>query len=96
MIFLSVQRFMAGILGVAEDQIAPGTHLSRENGMDATSLAKLLLRCEGAFRVTIQDELMPDFVCVADLCDHIESLMKDGQDDYILPTDDTRTAWFYE
>lgn len=96
MTFPRVRRILADLLGVSEDQIAPGTRLARANGVDAICMAKLVIRCEQAFRVTIRDEHVAGFEHVADLADYINERIADGRDDYRLPNDANREAWYYE
>ncbi len=96
MIFANVRRMMAEITGAGEEEIAPGTHLSRSNGVDATALAKLVMKCEHAFRVTIPDEDAAFFGDVGDLVSAIEEKLADGREDYVAVKDDDRTAWYYE
>lgn len=96
MTFPNVQRILADVTGVFEDQIAPGTKLSKENGLTATNLAKLILRLERTYKITIHDEDVSDFQCVSDISDYLDDRLSDGQNDYAPPSDRQREAWYYE
>lgn len=96
MTFSKVQRILADILGISEDQVAPGTKLSKANGLEMTSFAKLIMRLERACKVTIHDEDVLDFACVEDLVEYIDACLSEGRDDYKLPSDQKREAWYYE
>lgn len=94
MVFQTIRRMLAEILGMEETMISPGTRLWR--AVDAVSLAKLILACEQRFRITIHDERVPGFRCLRDLAQHVEQCISEGRDDYKLPSDSAREAWYYE
>lgn len=94
MTYQTIRRALAEILGLDEAQVTPETRLWRS--VDIVSLSKLLIACERHFKITIQDEHVPGFVRVRDLVKYVEQRVSDGQDDYALPSDSAREAWYYE
>ena len=94
MTYPAIRRLLAEILGLDEELIAPETKLWRS--VDAVSLGKLFLACERRFKITISDESAPGFKRLADFVQYIEERVAEGQDDYILPDDQTRDAWYFE
>ncbi len=92
MTYPQVHRYWAQILGIGEEELPPESPLRA----DMTSIARLVIQCEQAFRITIQDEDVLDFKTVSELAAYIDERLADGQDDYALPTDQARTAWYYE
>lgn len=89
-----IQRMLAEILGVDADEIRPNNALW--HGIDAVSLAKLIMRCERAFHITVLDEDVSDFTSVSDLARYVQQRAFDGRDDYAQPSDEAREAWYYE
>ncbi len=89
-----IRRTLAEILGQDDRQITPGMRLW--HWMDAVSLAKLIIACERHYKVTIHDEHVPGFLRLDDLARYVEERAEEGRDDYQLPDDDARTAWYYE
>ena len=90
----TICRMLREILGLDESLVAPGTKLWRS--VDAVSLARLFLACERHFKITIDDERAPGFHRVSDLAAYVDQRIKDGRDDYKLPGDRGREAWYYE
>lgn len=94
MMYGEIRRMLAEILGQEEAQIAPGTKLWRS--VDAVSLSKLLIACERRYKITIDDERVPDLRRLADLVEYVRQKASEGRDDYVLPDERGRDAWFYE
>lgn len=94
MMYGEIRRMLAEILGQDEAQIAPETKLWRS--VDAVSLSKLLIACERRYKITIEDERVPDFRRLADLVEYVRQKASEGRDDYVLPDERGRDAWFYE
>ena len=94
MTFRTIRRALAEILGLDEALITPETRLWRS--VDAVSLARLFLACERQFKITVDDERAPGFHRVRDLVQYVENRVADGQNDYALPDDSARDAWYYE
>lgn len=94
--YLKLRHQLAGVLGVTEDELDPETRLSRRGGVDAVSLAKLVIRAERTFKVSVRDEDLADLPRLADLAAYIDVQLEDGETDYVPPNDVTREAWYYE
>jgi len=94
MTYQTIRRALAEILGLDEALITPETKLWRS--VDIVSLSKLLITCERHFKITIQDEYVPGLIRVRDLTRYVEQRVEDGRDDYKLPSDTAREAWYYE
>jgi acyl carrier protein len=94
MTYKTIRRLLAEILGMDEALISSDTRLWHE--VDAVSLAKLIILCERHFKITIHDECAPRFGRVRDLTQYVEQLVSEGRDDYVLPSDSAREAWYYE
>ena len=85
---------LAEILGQDEALVTPETGLWRS--VDAVSVAKLVIACERRFKITIDDERLPGFGRLGDLMEYVRRKMAEGRDDYVLPDDRSREAWYYE
>ncbi len=94
MTYQTIRRALAEILGQDEAMISPETKLWRS--VDIVSLSKLIIACERRFKITIHDEYVPGFARVRDLVKYVEQRISDGRDDYALPSDTAREAWYYE
>ena len=94
MMYAEIRRMLAEILGQDEAQIAPDTRLWRS--VDAVSLAKLLIACERRYKITIDDERVPEINRLGDLAEYVRRKVSEGRDDYIQPDDRSREAWYYE
>jgi acyl carrier protein len=94
MMYAEIRRMLAGILGQDEAGIAPGTKLWRS--VDAVSLAKLVIACERRYRITIDDERVPDLKRLQDLVEYVRRKASEGRDDYVQPDERGRDAWYYE
>jgi acyl carrier protein len=94
MMYAEIRRMLAEILGQDEAQIAPGTKLWRS--VDAVSLSKLLIACERRYKITIDDERVPEFRRLMDLAEYVRRKVSEGRDDYALPDERVRDAWYYE
>lgn len=94
MMYSEIRRMLAAILGQDEAQIASETKLWRS--VDAVSLSRLLIACERRYRITIDDERVPDLRCLNDLVEYVRRKVDEGRDDYVLPDDRGRDAWYYE
>ena len=94
MTYRVVRRFLAEVLGLDEALISPDTRLWRE--VDVVCLAKVVIACEQRFRITIHDEQVAGFARVRDPVRHIDDCRAEGRDDYTLPSDVQREAWYYE
>lgn len=96
MTFKRIQRMLAEILGLSEDQIAPDMRLNERGGVDAVSFAKLTMKCEQAFHITIHDEEAADFRKLSDLSRYVSEKRSEGRENYTLPDEKAREAWYYE
>lgn len=76
MVFEKVAKILAEIIGMDDQDITPETALTREYGITALDVAKLVIECERKFRITIQDEDVHAFRYVSDLTDYIEMRLK--------------------
>ncbi len=85
---------LAEILSAAPEDISPETRLSPEDNIEPIQLAKLVMACENAFRVTIHDEDVHTFSRVKDITSYVsEQIDLRGND---APKDDRdRNAWYY-
>ena len=94
MMYAEIRRMLAEILGQDEAQIAPGTKLWRS--VDAVSLARLVIACERRYKITIDDERVPDLRRLEDLVECVRRKVSEGRDDYVQPDERVRDAWYYE
>ncbi len=94
--YSKLREQLADVLGVAEDVLTPKTRLSRRDGVDAVSLAKLVIRAERTFKVSVRDEDLADLPRLGDLAGYIDAQQADGGTDYVPPTDASREGWYYE
>lgn len=78
MVFQKVAEILSEIMEINEEEITPETELIADNGIDAISIAKLVIRCEKKFRITIHDEDVHSFKCVYDIAKYIEKAQSDA------------------
>ena len=94
MIYKTVRRMLAEIMGMDESVISPDMRLWRS--MDVIGLSKLLIACERQFNITIHDEHASCFRLVRDLNRYVEARVSEGPNDRGLSSDRAREAWYYE
>ncbi|MBE5781974.1 MAG: hypothetical protein E7329_01500 [Clostridiales bacterium] len=87
-----IQELLCQSCGLSPDAITPHTDL---RPLSCRELANLAMGCEKVFRITLQDEWVADFTCVADVILCIERELSDGQNTYAPPSDEKRDAWYY-
>lgn len=88
-----VGRALNTITGTPVESIRPDTDI---RGLKFAQLATLLMACERHYRINISDEQAVAFTCVQDVIDCIKKELADGKADYVAPTDEDRTSWYYE
>lgn len=77
MVFETVAGILAEILGIDDEDITPQTELTREYGIKAVDVAKLVIECEKKFDLIIHDEDVHRFRCVNDLVEYIHRIQMD-------------------
>lgn len=77
MVFEKVAKILAEIIGIDYEDITPETELTREYGIKAVDVAKLVIECEKRFKVTIHDEYVHNFKCVNDIVKYIKKARAD-------------------
>lgn len=77
MVFEKLVSMAAEILEKDEEDITPETLLTKAAGVEALQLAKLVMECEGKFKIIIHDEEVHTFTCVKDLVIYIEKALSD-------------------
>ena len=95
MTYAAVKAFLAEILGIDDELVTPGMRLSGRN-MSVVSLAMLVILCERQFGITIHDEDIAGFTCLADLVSYIDQAVMDGRNECAQPDDRDREAWYYQ
>lgn len=93
MVFKKVSKILADIIEIDMDEITPETEFTIEYGMKAIDIAKLVIKCEKKFKITIHDEDVHTFRSVNDLVEYIEKILSESTG---LPTDENRESWYYE
>ncbi len=78
MVFAKVAAVLTAVAELDEDEITPGTELSKANGIDAFTLAKLVIDWEKMLQVTIWDEDVQGFKCVGDVVRYIENAREEA------------------
>ena len=96
MVIHKVTRMLADIISADEEDISPKMPLTGVNGVYPIDLAGLIIACEKEFRITIHDEDVLTFGCIADLAAYIDQMALDGLAETPERTEEDRTAWFYE
>ncbi len=94
--YQQLKALLADVLGVSEEELGPDTRLSRKGGVDAVSLARLVIKAERAFKVSVRDEDLADLPRLTDLAGYLDAQREDGAGDYAPPSDKAREAWYYE
>lgn len=77
MVFQKVARILAEIIEVDSEDITPDTELTREYGIKAVDVAKLVIECEKKFKITIHDEDVHRFQFVNDLVEYIKKIQSE-------------------
>lgn len=77
MVFQRIAAILAEIIEEDSEDITPETPLTKASGFEALQMAKLVMACEGRFKVTIHDEDILSFKCVQDLVEYIERILSD-------------------
>lgn len=96
MVYPTLVRMLAEIIGVDEAMLSPDTALHRQNGIEPIDVAKLVIQCERAFHITIHDEDVSALKLLGELAAYIDERLDIGREDTALPTDREREAWYYE
>lgn len=96
MVIHKVRRLLAEIISVDAEDIMPRMALTSGRGVTPIDVASLIIACEKEFKITIHDEDVLTFGCVADLAAHIDQMLEEGQAEPTERTQEDRTAWFYE
>lgn len=77
MVFQKVARILAEIIEVDSEDITPETELTKEYGIKAVDVAKLVIECEKKFKITIHDEDVLRFQFVNDLVEYIKKIQSE-------------------
>lgn len=78
MVFQKVAEILSEIVEIDEEEITPETELTADNGIEAISIAKLVILCEKKFGITIHDEDVHSFKCVNDIVKYIEKAQSEA------------------
>lgn len=95
MTYATVKDLLSEVLGISDDLVTPGMRLNQRD-INLVSLARLIILCERTFGITIHDEDIAGFECLADLIGYIDEAVADGRDGYTQPDDHLREAWYYQ
>jgi len=77
LVFQKVARILAEIIEVDSEDITPETELTKEYGIKAVDVAKLVIECEKKFKITIYDEDVHRFHSVNDLVEYIKKIQSE-------------------
>lgn len=72
-----VEKILAEILEVDDEDITPETELTTASGIEAIHIAKMVIECEKKFNITIHDEDVHTFKYLHDLAKYIETILSD-------------------
>lgn len=78
MVFQKVAVILSEIMEIDSEEITPETKLTADNGIEAISIAKLVILCEKKFGITIHDEDVHSFKCVNDIVKYIEKAQSEA------------------
>jgi len=94
MTYDTIRDMLAEELGLGEELVTPDTRLFG-GGPGAVSLARLIIRCEREFGITIHDDEAASITRLADLAAYVDRALADGRDRYRPLEDRDREAWYY-
>lgn len=77
LVYEKMAKILAEIVGIDSEDIRPETELTREYGITAIDVAKLVIECEKAFKIIIHDEDVHNFRCVKDLVKYVKKAHAD-------------------
>jgi acyl carrier protein len=77
LVFAKVAKILAEIIGIDYEDITPQTELTREYGIKAVDVAKLVIECEKRFGIIIHDEDVHTLNCVNDMTEYIRRIRSD-------------------
>jgi acyl carrier protein len=89
-------ELLAKITVLPEGGLLPKTELAGENGLEPIDLVRLIIACEGKFKITIRDEDVYQWQCMGDIAAYIDGCLREGTADLALRSENQRQAWFYE
>jgi acyl carrier protein len=93
MVFQKVAKILADILEADLDDIMPETDFAAEYGMKTIDIAKLVMKCEKKFKITIHDEDVYSFRRLKDVAEYIEKILSERGADL---SKERRESWYYE
>ena len=94
-VYQTVATLLGKILSQSPGDMGMGFLLTPAN-VAPVEVAKLAIACEEAFGFPLYDEKIAEWRTLADVCNHIEQLLEEGQAEPTERTQEERTAWFYE
>lgn len=77
MVFQKVAKILAEIIEIDFEELTPETELTIDNGIEAIHIAKLIMKCEKKFNITIHDEDVHSFKCIQDIAEYIENIQSE-------------------
>lgn len=77
MVFQKVAKILSEIIEADPEDITPETELTPNNGMDAVSVAKLVIASEKKFGIIVRDEEVHTWKNVKDVVGYIEKTLAD-------------------
>lgn len=78
MVFQKIAEILSEIMEIDAEEITPETKLTADNGIEAISIAKLVILCENRLRITIHDEYVHSFISVNDIVKYIEKAQSEA------------------
>ena len=75
-IYEKIKGILVEKLSVSPDEIKPESELVNDLGINSLELADLVLDCEDAFEVEIDDKSISTFTTIADVVEYLDGITK--------------------
>nr|WP_312577003.1 phosphopantetheine-binding protein [Sedimentibacter sp.] len=95
MVYQKVVRILANILDLDEEDITPEIELTPEFEIEKIHIAKLVIKCEKKFKITIHDEKVYSFRTIKDIAKYIENTLSENEGNTSESSEEERMGWYY-
>ena len=75
-IYEKIKGILVEKLSVSPDEISPESELVNDLGINSLELADLVLDCEDAFDIEIDDKSISTFTTIADVVEYLDNITK--------------------
>lgn len=75
-IYEKIKGILVEKLSISADEIKPESELVNDLGINSLELADLVLDCEDAFDIEIDDKSISTFTTIADVVEYLDNITK--------------------